>query len=185
MKKSYLVLGAVIECVIGLLAYLITVLIDDSFNLRPEFNASHIFWGVIFSIPPILFAIFATSNKGLNNGPLAKIHETLKPILRIPLSQTHWTQILVLALLVGIGEEILFRGILQNYAGIVIASAIFGLLHALTGAYLIIATIMGFYLGLIYHFFPDISVPIAVHFIYDAVALILYKRSFNQVLDEP
>ncbi len=74
-------------------------------------------------------------------------------------------------------EELLFRGVIQVKLGIVGASIIFGLLHFITPAYCVIATIMGFYLGFLFQYYESLLIPIQLHFIYDLGAL-LYLRYY-------
>lgn len=90
-----------------------------------------------------------------------------------------WWAIALIALGAGVGEELLFRGVLQDglagFAGptiaLVAASLLFGLVHALTPAYFVLATLMGFYLGGVYLATGNLLVAVLVHFFYDWVAL--------------
>lgn len=88
----------------------------------------------------------------------------------------------LVSLLAGVGEEWLFRGVVQGglssligpWAALVVASVLFGALHALSRAYFIVATLMGFYLGLIYLWTGNLLIPILIHFLYDWVVLRYY-----------
>lgn len=88
----------------------------------------------------------------------------------------------MVALLAGVGEELLFRGVVQGgldgvlgpWPALVVASLLFGAMHALTRAYFIVATLMGFYLGLVYLWSGNLLVPILVHFLYDWIVLRYY-----------
>lgn len=103
------------------------------------------------------------------------IRERLLPLF----SRLRWWAIGVIALAAGIGEELLFRGVVQSgLAGIagpgialVIASLLFGVAHALTPAYFVLATVIGFYLGGLYSATGNLLVPVLVHFLYDWLAL--------------
>jgi len=89
---------------------------------------------------------------------------------------------LLLALAAGAGEEILFRGVMQEEitsrvsgpAGLIVASLVFGALHAITPVYALLATIAGGYFGWLYiacnH---SIVVPAVAHALYDWVALLM------------
>ncbi|MEJ2688634.1 MAG: CPBP family intramembrane metalloprotease [Deltaproteobacteria bacterium] len=99
-----------------------------------------------------------------------------KPLL-IELNQAEKIYISVLA---GFSEELLFRGFLQPLWGIVVASLIFGALHAATFGYFILATLMGFYLGGLLHYSGDLLVPISVHALYDVFALNLLARIYRR-----
>lgn len=88
----------------------------------------------------------------------------------------------------GIGEELLFRGFLQDglaqwwgtpygvWIGLTLASIAFGLVHSLSTGYAILATAMGIYLGLVFHFSGHVLAPIVTHALYDFVALVFLTR---------
>lgn len=96
--------------------------------------------------------------------------------------------VIVAALLAGFGEELLFRGVLQAWLadglgpwiGLALASAIFGLLHAVSPAYFVVATIMGLYLGAIYHFSGNLLLASLVHALYDWLAIELVLRRIDR-----
>lgn len=96
--------------------------------------------------------------------------------------------IMLVALAAGIGEELLFRGVIQTglesltgpWGGLIIASVLFGLVHAMTRAYFIATTIIGLYLGLLYQWTGNLLVPIVVHFLYDWVALQYYVSKYGK-----
>jgi hypothetical protein len=79
----------------------------------------------------------------------------------------------------GLAEELLFRGVIQVKLGIVGASIIFGLLHFITPAYCVIATIMGFCLGFLFQYYDSLLIPIQLHFIYNLGALIYLRYFFS------
>ena len=85
-----------------------------------------------------------------------------------------------LALAAGAGEELLFRGVIQQglstylgreSVGLLLASVIFGALHAVTPTYALLAGIAGMYFGALYNISHTIFVPAIAHALYDAVAL--------------
>jgi len=92
--------------------------------------------------------------------------------------------LIVIALLAGVGEELFFRGWLQNFListieiwlGILIASAIFGLFHYLSGTYAIYAGLTGLYLGVIYQVSGNLYIVMAIHALYDFIALVYLLR---------
>jgi uncharacterized protein len=98
-----------------------------------------------------------------------------------------WEMALV-AGLAGLGEEMLFRGVIQNatstwlggdygpVAGLVLASLLFGSAHALSPAYAVLATGIGLYLGGLWLATGNLLVPIAAHAVYDFVALVYLVR---------
>ena len=96
--------------------------------------------------------------------------------------------IMLVALAAGIGEELLFRGFIQAglenllgaWGGLIIASLLFGLVHAMTRTYFILTTFVGLYLGLLYQWTGNLLVPILVHFLYDWVALQYYVSKYGK-----
>ncbi len=90
--------------------------------------------------------------------------------------------IFIIAVLAGVCEELLFRGVIQaglvglvGPAGaVVLASLLFGLAHAVSKAYFWITFAMGLYLGLIYQYTGNLLVPMLIHFLYDWFALHYY-----------
>jgi membrane protease YdiL (CAAX protease family) len=60
--------------------------------------------------------------------------------------------------------------------GILIASAIFGLLHYLSTTYAFYAFLTGVYLGVIYHATGNLYVVMVIHALYDFIALVYLVR---------
>jgi hypothetical protein len=104
-------------------------------------------------------------------------------------------QFIALSIAAGIGEEMLFRGFLQELlvrslpgtagmvAAVVITNLAFGLVHRLTWMYAFWAFCMGLYLSLVYAWTENLLAAVLVHAAYDALALIYLdhqmKRSAN------
>jgi membrane protease YdiL (CAAX protease family) len=90
----------------------------------------------------------------------------------------------LIAILAGVGEELLFRGLLQTglisisslWIGLLISSVIFGLLHFISLLYAFLAALIGLYLGLLFVAFDNLAVPMIVHALYDFVALVYLVR---------
>lgn len=84
-------------------------------------------------------------------------------------------QLVLLSALAGLGEELLFRGVIQEELGIWIASAAFGALHWPTRALwplALWAAAMGLALGLLYQTTGNLLVPALSHALYDGAALL-------------
>ena len=86
----------------------------------------------------------------------------------------------MIAFLAGIGEELFFRGWLQGVLtnkfgmllGILIASGIFGFAHYLSPTYALYAGLTGVYLGAIYQISGNLYIVMAIHALYDFIALV-------------
>ncbi len=93
-------------------------------------------------------------------------------------------QLAIVSLLAGVGEEMLFRGVIQPsvaqqiggpwsvWLGLLVAAVLFGLLHLITPTYAILAALIGGYLGWLWIFFGNLLVPIVAHAAYDFVAML-------------
>lgn len=111
---------------------------------------------------------------------LGFVEQVLVPLFR----GAPFGAVALVSILAGVGEELLFRGVLQDglalkfgiAPALVTASLIFGLAHFITPAYFLIATAMGAYLGLIYHFTDNLLIPVIVHALYDWIAIHYYLR---------
>ena len=89
-----------------------------------------------------------------------------------------------MALLAGLGEETLFRGVIQPAlaahlplaAAVATTGALFGLAHWITPTYALLAGLVGAYLGVLFVVSDNLLVPILAHALYDVVALALLVR---------
>jgi membrane protease YdiL (CAAX protease family) len=98
--------------------------------------------------------------------------------------------LLAIATLAGVGEEMLFRGVFQGVlsrwagvgVGLTLASALFGVLHAITFTYAVLAALAGAFLGALWLWTGNLLTPIIVHTLYDFL-LLVYLLYFHQPPD--
>ncbi len=94
-------------------------------------------------------------------------------------------RIVLIAIGAGVSEEILFRGVLQGYAAarlpiaaaIILPSILFGLMHARSSLYILIAGLIGCWLGVVYWLSGNLLAPIIAHALYDVFALDVTRRA--------
>ena len=102
----------------------------------------------------------------------------LAPML---LDGTRRRELVVLAVLSGVGEEVLFRGALQPEVGIVAASLLFGMLHIGPDRRYLFWTAWaigaGFLFGGLYAWTGGILAPVAAHALHNGATLLLWRRS--------
>ena len=145
--------------------------------------------GVIGTIPLILIFLAFEQIQAKSVGNIRRLLlETLGP----GLLDRHWTDLLILALIAGIAEELLFRGVIQPWieqfwgvtAGLVISNFIFGLVHAVTPLYALLAGLVGIYLGLSLNYGTEknLLVPIIIHGLYDFLAFFALIRMYRKSL---
>jgi membrane protease YdiL (CAAX protease family) len=98
----------------------------------------------------------------------------------------------LVALLAGVGEELLFRGVIQTLlsqwttpvAGLLITSILFALAHALSKLYFFLALIIGLCFGWLVYQYNDLLAPMVAHSLYDFVALVYLSRTSRLRLSE-
>ena len=110
------------------------------------------------------------------NGVRAVYHELLLPVF----GKLDATSIVVVGVAAGIGEEWLFRGVLQPAVGWIAASVAFGLAHV--GGRLMVpfgvwASAMGAALGSLAILTDGITAPVVAHGLYDMLALAYIRRA--------
>ncbi len=144
-------------------------------------DAGGFLWGIMGTLP-LMAALWLTAKVPWR--PFARIMEVLDETF-IPLfRQCRIMDLAVIALLAGIGEELLFRGIVQGWTadkvggaygagiGLAVAAAIFGLLHSVTFTYALLAGCIGLYLGAMWLATGNLLVPITSHALYDFLAFV-------------
>lgn len=150
------------------------------------FNEQAVINGIMGALP--LCLIFIALNQ-LQMDSLKKTRRVLYQTLGSSLHRHHWADLFVLAAIAGISEEILFRGVIQFWmeglwgmmAGILVSSIIFGLVHAVTALYFVMATAVSIYLGLYldYDNSRNLLTPIIIHGLYDFFALVVILHSYR------
>lgn len=117
-------------------------------------------------------------------GPLGRIKQFSEEVIRPLFASCTVLDLAVISLLAGVGEEMLFRGVLQAdfsqrwglWTGIVAASLLFGALHPITPAYVVLAAGLGVYLGWLWVATGNLLVVIVAHAFYDFLALVFLLR---------
>ena len=117
-------------------------------------------------------------------GPLSRIKQFSEEVIRPLFASCTVLDLAVISLLAGVGEEMLFRGVLQAdfsqrwglWTGIVAASLLFGALHPITPAYVVLAAGLGVYLGYLWVATGNLLVVIVAHALYDFLALVFLMR---------
>lgn len=176
-RKSLLLISLFAE---GGLALISLILLD---NFRDEvLSQINLSWGAtgyaLLLCLPMLGVLFVAMRSKWQPFSHLKIEleEKIQPIF----ANCKLIDLAFISFLAGFGEELFFRGWLQNlltdklgiWAGILLASLIFGLAHYISKEYVIYASLTGIYLGLIYHVSGNLYVVMAIHALYDFIALV-------------
>jgi len=140
-------------------------------------------WQITWGLLPLIAGYYVL--QALPFAALQRVDRCVRELFQQHMSHLKLWQLAVIAALAGIGEELFFRGLIQLglsstlglnvWLAIIIASLIFGLAHAVTLTYFLLAFIISVYLGFLFDHTGNLFVPIAIHALYDFFVL-LYIR---------
>lgn len=195
-SDSFFATAVVFELGLGAAALLLGWLFDfDARMLIPETSdlasiAGGIAWGAAAALP-ILAAVFLLERLPIES--VRRLSQLTEERLMQPMRHLSVLDLCCIALAAGVGEELLFRGWLQGWLigppseadpttvvmGVGAASLAFGLVHPISPTYVIVAALIGLYLGSLTVLTGNLLVPITAHALYDAVQLVLAQRQLN------
>ncbi len=175
-RKTIILLAVLVEGGMVVVAWTARWFMDPPPLAQIQWRWWDVLRGVVCTVPLVLLALALLR---WPIGPFARLrrftHELLVPML----APCTLVDLLGISALAGLGEELLFRGVFQscfclwvgNFWGTILASILFGLLHAITLTYALLAGVMGLYLGWLWLWTGNLLVPIIVHGLYDFVLL--------------
>jgi membrane protease YdiL (CAAX protease family) len=134
---------------------------------------------------PLLLGLRWTVTTGLS--PVRRLVNLVVEQLGPVLTSRSATELAMLAILAGLAEEVLFRGVIQvgltqvlpEGGAVLVASVAFGLVHWVTPTYAVLAALAGLYLGALFLLQGNLIVPIVAHALYDFVALLYLVRRYR------
>ena len=171
---------------VGLAIAAATALGTANYGLGPGFalSAGIVQAGALATAPLFLLAYvldfveksvpaLADVTKATQRSVLALLGRKRKPFIALLTS-------VALGLAAGVGEEMLFRGVLQtelssrlgDTSALAVSSIIFGALHAVTPLYAALASLASLFFGYLYIQSQNLAVPIVCHGLYDVGALL-------------
>ena len=152
------------------------------------FSENVVIYGLIGTVP--LYLLFMA----MEHMPITsvqKIRLILLETLGSSLYRYNWADLFILAAIAGFSEELLFRGVIQPWmenswgmtAGLIGSNIIFGLVHAVTPLYAILATCVGIYLGLFLDYGGErnLLTPMVIHGIYDFLAFLSIMKAYRSI----
>jgi membrane protease YdiL (CAAX protease family) len=137
--------------------------------------------GLAATLPMVLLLLWCLRTRW---APMRRLVTLIEEQIGPHLAGTSMAGIVLLALLAGLGEEALFRGVIQAgldrylpaWAAVATAALLFGMGHCLTRIYAVLAALIGVYLGLLFVASGNLLVPIVAHAAYDMIALSVLLR---------
>jgi membrane protease YdiL (CAAX protease family) len=141
---------------------------------RCEWSFEAIGWGVLIAI--LMFGFFLLSFH-FAIGPLRQMKQFLLESLGPPLAACRWYDLAAIAVVAGVSEELLFRGVLLPLVGKWVSSVLFGLAHFITPLYALLAGLAGLLLGELLERSENLLAPIVAHGLYDFLAFVIVARA--------
>ena len=148
-------------------------------------QAQAVLWGIVATVP-MLAAMWIIDRFPV--GPLAQLKTDFEQRIAPLFAGCSIVQLILISLFAGVGEEMLFRGLVQSgldewidrpagpWLALGAASLLFGLAHMVSATYAVIAALIGAYLGILLIMTDNVLVPMVAHGLYDFVALVYLVR---------
>lgn len=143
-----------------------------------DWSRSGLAWGTGAVLPS--FALFLIAYRT----PLQSFRDIRSFLLQAlgpSLTRCRWYDLLLIASIAGLGEEVLFRGVLHPLSGLFWSNVIFALVHSITPLYAVLAGLMGLYLGWLLEQSGDLLAPILTHALYDFLAFLVVARECRRL----
>ncbi|MFQ5549654.1 MAG: lysostaphin resistance A-like protein [Gemmatimonadales bacterium] len=130
----------------------------------------------VVAVFPMLGMLYLSVNGRLPGAE--SLRRSIDDVLLLFDGANKW-DLLVVSILAGTAEEVLFRGVMVGWmtgslgvaAAIIVSSIVFGLVHAISLVYAVYAMLVGAYFAILFVTTGDIWVPILTHTLYDFLAL--------------
>jgi uncharacterized protein len=148
---------------------------------RLRFDGAGLVVGIVAVLPMLLLLLWCLRTTW---GPMGRLVALVEDRLGPYLADATPGGLVLLAALAGVGEELLFRGVIQVWLeeriplwlAVTGASLLFGVGHWLSASYAVLAAVIGAYLGAVFLLTGNLLAPIVAHAGYDVVALFVLAR---------
>jgi len=187
-KKARIFASATLfECGLGFLGVVLAWWFGVDLRAQMDVSGASVLRGLVACVPMFVMLIVVMQSKWQ---PLVELRQQVEAFVQELFAESNWFEMALISASAGVGEEVLFRGALQPWlsgfvpAGlaVVIVSLVFGLAHALSPTYFVIATLIGGFLGWLALAYGDLVAPMVAHGVYDFVALMVVQRRVKKKL---
>ena len=189
--RDFALTAAAFEGALAVVAVALGWLVDQPPMETLRWDPVGLALGALLALPPLALVLVGMQ---WPVWPFSDVRRVADQML-VPLFG-RWTvgEMAIVALLAGLGEEMLFRGVLQAaiaqwtsnnaaaagwhvpvlsaWVALIVAALVFGMAHGITVGYAVLAALIGLYLGWIWMITGSLIVPITVHAVYDFLALL-------------
>jgi uncharacterized protein len=155
----------------------------------PPFARASLAWtdlglGIAATLPPLAGMWLCSRSRW---APLRKLMHAVEEKLIPAFAGCSRLDLALISTLAGLGEEALFRGVLQSalaewfhpWSAVLAVSLLFGLGHFVTPVYALLAAVIGLYLGILFMVTDNLYSVVLVHTLYDFVALVYLIRRYR------
>ncbi|MBC7351365.1 MAG: CPBP family intramembrane metalloprotease [Thermogutta sp.] len=192
VTAQLIVYGTLLECAIGLVAVVAGWVLRLPLWEVVRWDFSALGAGALATLPMLLLLPVVRYMPGRVFKELrALMTQMIAPLFR----SATIGEMAMISCVAGIGEEAFFRGIVQRglatllgtpntlaladpatILAILAAAILFGLAHPLSKIYVVLTTILGVYLGVLFAVSGNLLVPMVAHGLYDFVAVLYLAR---------
>ena len=175
-RFRFLVLAVAFESGLGVLAWFIGWLVGVPIVEQFSWSLLDLVLGMAAALPLLgIFLLLIRARTPALDGLRRSVKEVIQPMFRA----CGLAELAVISVTAGVGEETLFRGVVQTATGhwlgplpaLILTSISFGLLHPLSKMYILLACGFGLYLGACWLASGNLLVVVVAHALYDFVAL--------------
>lgn len=174
MGPRFVGLAAVLYGTLFLAGVVISTLMDRHVSILGGLPYLSIFVGVVTACGTVTLGIHLYRLL-----PIVKeLSDELGPLL---VDRAGKSELILVSVLSGVGEETFFRGALQPELGLVATSVLFGALHVVPELRFFLWTLLsvgaGFLFGFLFECTGGLLAPTIAHVLHNAATLLLWKRS--------
>ena len=173
------------EAFLGALAISLALIFGLAPWLDMQPTLSAIVLGVLTTLPLLASMLLIAHSQWQWASALDRL---VRDVVATLFAKSSRSAIVLVSLMAGLCEELLFRGVIQGglaqligpWWALALASLLFGLAHALSKAYFVVTTLAGLYFGWLYLWTGSLMVPIIAHALYDWAALEYYLKEHRR-----
>ena len=157
----------------------------------PQLFGQDLLWGTVATLPMFAMAWLVERSRLRS---LRHLRLVVRKLVAGTFSDFSTWQVALVSLAAGVSEEMFFRGILFDvlrdkagmsivaWAALLASSLLFGLAHAITRVYLVLAMLIGIYLAVVLVCSDSLLAPMVTHALYDFALLeyFLWRLSQNK-----
>jgi membrane protease YdiL (CAAX protease family) len=192
-RRQIIIAAIVFEGAIGLFALAAAYFVEVPIEEFTQWNASDLLLGIAAALPALVVLLTLVH---IPAPPFRRLRDLVRNHIVPLFRECSTAELLLISILAGVGEELLFRGVIQHglserigppsgvVIGIAVASVLFALAHALTWTYAALAGLISVYFGWLLVATGNLLVPIAAHAAYDFLAFI-YLLRFERPAEAP